>query len=137
MVVIAWSRFLYVSTVKGTYHIYTRTVPCKSTLSLVPYWNKFCWPNLTPITLLHSQLHHLKCPVPRKRLFEEYEMLESINKLTKITKLHSVISNLSLMKAEKYFEGELADDTAAMRIVGFNTKLQQELSEQIQEGQSH
>ena len=73
--------------------------------------------------------------VSRKRLFDEYETLESVNKPTKTAKLHGVICNLSPMKAGKYFEGELARrDTAAMRIVGFNTKLQQELSEQVQEG---
>ena len=48
-----------------------------------------------------------------KRLFEEHDLLASVDKLMKSAKLHCVIMNLSSMKGEntQYFDGSIADDT--------------------------
>ncbi len=47
----------------------------------------------------------------RKRLFEEYDNLGSADRPSKAAKVHGILTSLSPMRAGKYFEGHISDDT--------------------------
>ncbi len=66
----------------------------------------------------------------RKRLFDEFEDLESATKQTKSAKVHGLLTSLSPKKDGKYFVGSIADGTTSMRLVGFNAMQQRELAAQ-------
>lgn len=66
----------------------------------------------------------------RKRLFKELDNLECEEKPTKAVKIHKVLTSLSPMKANKYFDGRISDNTKSMSLVGFDTLQQRELATQ-------
>ncbi len=71
----------------------------------------------------------------RKRLLEKFNDLGSAGKPTKPAKIHGVVTSLSSMKAGKYFDGRISDDTKSMRLVGFDTVQQRELAAQHDQNQ--
>lgn len=78
-------------------------------------------------------------PSSRKRLFdrdpecEEFQELSGINSPIKFAKLHGVLATVSPMKKSvggcSYFDGTLTDGQKNIRLVGFNTKIQQKLAD--------
>ncbi len=66
----------------------------------------------------------------RKHLFEEYDNPGSADRpsTSKAAKIHGVLTSLSPMRTGKYFDGQIADDTTSMRLVGFDTAQQRELA---------
>ena len=73
----------------------------------------------------------------RKRLREEFESLTAITSPNKAAKVHGRVTKLSPMKTSsrnfKYFDGQLADGTASMRIFGFNNDAHQKMATHYQE----
>ena len=70
----------------------------------------------------------------RKRLFDEFEDISSIDKTTKSATVHGVLANLSPMKKSKttdnrYFDGHLTDGVTNIRLIGFDTSQQQRLAD--------
>ena len=74
----------------------------------------------------------------RKRLsfetgsqFDEYESVSDISSPTKFAKVHGVLTSMSPMRKSSsgchYFDGSLTDGTKSLRVVGFDTKVQQRL----------
>lgn len=57
----------------------------------------------------------------------EFDDLSTASSPCKSAKVQGVVLQLSPMKG-KYFDGRLADDNASIRIVGFDSRKQQELS---------
>ncbi len=70
----------------------------------------------------------------RKRLFDEFEDISSIDKTTTSATVHGVLTNLSPMKKSRttdnhYFDGHLTDGVTSIRLTGFGTAQQQLLAE--------
>jgi hypothetical protein len=73
----------------------------------------------------------------KKRLLEDESQLDEfgsvseISSATKFAKVHGVIKSVSPMKKGasgcSYFDGNLSDGESSLRIVGFDTKIQQKL----------
>ena len=73
----------------------------------------------------------------RKRLFEtgsqfdEYESVSEIRSPTKFAKVHGVLTSMSPMHKSPsgchYFDGSLSDGAKSVRVVGFDSKVQQRL----------
>ena len=65
-------------------------------------------------------------------MIDEFDQLGEIAVPSKAAKVHGVLTSLSPMKVNPgkvgYFEGKLADETCSLRIVGFNTSQQRQLS---------
>ena len=70
-----------------------------------------------------------------KRVFDKYDSLDSVCKPTKSAKVHGIVTSLSPMKGDKYFDGCIADNTTSMRLVGFAATQQKELATQYDKKQ--
>ena len=73
----------------------------------------------------------------KKRLFEadydEFEQVSEITSPTKFAKVHGVLASVSPMRQSgtgyRYFDGSLTDGSKTVRVVGFDTKIQQKLAD--------
>ena len=67
----------------------------------------------------------------RKRLFEEIESFDSLEKPLPNASVHAAVTEISPVKKGKnanYFDGNMTDGTTNLRFVGFNTEQQKKLS---------
>ena len=70
----------------------------------------------------------------RKRLREEFESLTAITSPNKAAKVHGLVTKLSPMKSSSrnpkymYFDGQLDDGTASMRVFGFNNDARRKMA---------
>ena len=73
----------------------------------------------------------LEPPKKKSCLLEEFSTLSSIEVVSRSAKIEGVLISISPMKPGKmrdYFEGQLADETGTIRVVGFDNVQQKQLS---------
>ena len=71
----------------------------------------------------------------RKLLIDEFNDLSSVTHTSTNAKVRGVVTVVSPMKKDKtceYFDGELADDKARIRLFGFDSNVRQKLLEHLQ-----